>query len=112
EAISTRQRRGSTSWGVSTPSLARRETFSVLEPSAGRAAGWCWGAFLAFLGAGVTLREVDATGWRICLGLMGLFLIGAGAATLVACRFKIRTAREENERRTIGIPTQGAPDNV
>ncbi|CAM9834872.1 unnamed protein product [Ectocarpus sp. 6 AP-2014] len=89
-----------------------RETFSVLEPSAGRAAGWCWGAFLAFLGAGVTLKEVDATGWKICLGLMGLCLIGAGAATLVACRFRIRTAREENARRTRGIPTQGAPDNV
>ncbi|CBN78377.1 LRR-GTPase of the ROCO family, putative pseudogene (Partial), partial [Ectocarpus siliculosus] len=79
-----------------------RETFSVLEPSAGRAAGWCWGAFLAFLGAGVTLKEVDATGWKICLGLMGLCLIGAGAATLVACRFRIRTAREENARRTRG----------
>ncbi|CAB1104970.1 unnamed protein product [Ectocarpus sp. CCAP 1310/34] len=89
-----------------------KETFSVLEPSAGSAAGWCWGASLAFLGVGVTLREFDATGWGICLGLMGLFVIGAGAATLVACRFEIRTAREENARRTTGIPTQGAPDNV
>ncbi|CAM9502576.1 unnamed protein product [Ectocarpus fasciculatus] len=92
------------------------EAFSVLEPSAGVAAGWCWGASLAFLGTGVTLKEVDATGWRICLGLMGFFIIGAGAATLVAFRFKIRTAREENARQTRGqqrgIPTQGAADNV
>lgn len=58
-----------------------------------KAAGGLWTAALTFLGAAVTLKETDTTGWRICLAFMGLFLLGAAVATMYACRYKIREAQ-------------------
>lgn len=64
-----------------------------------KAAGGCWAAAIVILGAGATLKDNDDTGWNVCLGLMGLFLLGAGAATVFAFWWKIREARREEAAR-------------
>jgi len=68
---------------------------------AGKISGVFWTASLTFLGAAVTLKEHDKTGWGVCLGLMGLFLVGAAVATVFACRYKMQKARKRHaaERR-------------
>lgn len=78
---------------------------------AGKIAGGFWTAALTFLGAAVTLKETDKTGWRVCLGLMGLFLVGAAVATVFACTYNIEKARKRGATRPQGgEPSRDAAD--
>eukprot|EP00752_Nemacystus_decipiens_P009015 g8047.t2 len=90
------------------------EVFRLWLPSqrdAGKTAGGFWTAALTLLGAAVTLKETDKTGWQICLGMMGLCLLVAALATVAACRYNIQKAREEERtRRQSGDPPRGAAD--
>lgn len=75
------------------------EAFSLWEPSAGNTAAGLYTSALAMLATGVALAESDRTGWKVCLGLMGVFLLAAGVATTFSFRYKRREAREEKERQ-------------
>lgn len=78
---------------------------------AGTNAGGFWTTALTFLGAAVTLKETDKTGWRVCLGFMGFFLLAAALATGLAYRYKIRKARRvERTRRQRGDPSRDPVD--
>lgn len=80
------------------PACCCVKLYAIWEPSAMRTAAGLYTSALTLLGAAVGLRESEGTGWTICLGLMGVFLIAAGVATVLGVRYQLRSTPEDRRR--------------